>query len=51
MKTPRMRGARANRWCDREAFGVRTEALLTRMDAPLGRTVGNALEVIECSRR
>jgi pyrimidine-nucleoside phosphorylase len=27
--------------------GVRTEALLTRMDAPLGRTVGNAIEVIE----
>jgi pyrimidine-nucleoside phosphorylase len=29
------------------ANGVRTEALITRMDAPLGREVGNANEVVE----
>jgi pyrimidine-nucleoside phosphorylase len=31
-----------------EASGVRCEALITRMDAPLGTHVGNASEVIEC---
>ena len=30
-----------------EAHGVRTTALLTQMDVPLGRTAGNALEVVE----
>jgi pyrimidine-nucleoside phosphorylase len=28
--------------------GVRTEAFITDMEAPLGATVGNALEIIEC---
>lgn len=30
-----------------EQSGVRTEAMLTRMDVPLGRRVGNASEVLE----
>jgi pyrimidine-nucleoside phosphorylase len=28
--------------------GVRTESVITSMDAPLGNAVGNALEIIEC---
>lgn len=28
--------------------GIRTEAFITDMDAPLGRAVGNSLEIVEC---
>ena len=30
------------------AAGVKTEAFITRMDVPLGRAIGNAVEVAEC---
>ena len=30
------------------AAGLRTEAFITRMDTPLGRAVGNSLEIAEC---
>jgi pyrimidine-nucleoside phosphorylase len=49
MKTPAMaRALAASLVAIGRASGVRTEAVITNMDAPLGRTVGNALEVIEC---
>jgi pyrimidine-nucleoside phosphorylase len=31
-----------------EQSGLRTDAIITDMDAPLGRAVGNAVEIIEC---
>ena len=30
------------------ASGIRTEAFITRMDTPLGRAVGNSVEIAEC---
>jgi pyrimidine-nucleoside phosphorylase len=30
------------------ASGLRTEAFITRMDTPLGRAVGNSVEIAEC---
>ena len=49
MKTPeRAKDLAASLVAIGSASGVRTEAIITNMDAPLGCSVGNALEVIEC---
>ncbi len=49
MKTPEQAFALADSIVSvGNANGVKTEALVTRMDNPLGKTIGNALEVKEC---
>src|SRR5262245_13861876 len=49
MKTPAQAGELAQALVAiGRAQGVRTEAMLTGMDVPLGRMVGNALEIREC---
>ncbi|MGH9173508.1 MAG: thymidine phosphorylase, partial [Vicinamibacterales bacterium] len=49
MKTPPEASALARSLvANGTANGVRTEAFITAMDAPLGNAVGNALEIAEC---
>jgi pyrimidine-nucleoside phosphorylase len=49
MKTlPRARALAASMVAIGQFAGVRTEAFITDMDAPLGHAIGNALEIIEC---
>jgi pyrimidine-nucleoside phosphorylase len=49
MKTlPRARTLAASMVAIGRFAGVRTEAFITGMDAPLGHAIGNALEIIEC---